>query len=134
METLTPELLELANGFGVATEWWDWQGRHHFVPASTVRAVLAGLGVDTTTPDAARNSVVQRRRSYWRRMLPPCVVMREKWTPWIRVHVPHGRPASCGSSSSGAGAPRRAAARLWVPPRRGRTGGMIGEATFQMPG
>ena len=37
------DLVALAAAYGVATEYWDWQGRHVGVPA-TVVAVLAALG------------------------------------------------------------------------------------------
>ena len=39
-----PRLVELAHAHGVATEYWDWQGRHVTVSAATIRAVLTALG------------------------------------------------------------------------------------------
>ena len=44
------DLLELATAHGVATQYWDWQQRHVVVPAATVIAVLAGLGIDAAPP------------------------------------------------------------------------------------
>ena len=34
---------ELANAYGVATDYWDWQGRHVEVPVDTMVAVLGAL-------------------------------------------------------------------------------------------
>ncbi|HEU4676590.1 MAG TPA: hypothetical protein VFS29_11410, partial [Motilibacteraceae bacterium] len=73
-ERLSPELVELATSYGVATEYWDWQGQHVVVPEGTVRAVLAALGVDASTPQAARAAAARRRDDAWRRMLPATVV------------------------------------------------------------
>ena len=53
MAELDPALGELAAAFDIATEYWDWQGRHVAVPADTIVKVLAALGVDASTPDAA---------------------------------------------------------------------------------
>ena len=44
MSHLDPALAELANAYGIATEFWDWQGHHQPVGAETVAAVLAALG------------------------------------------------------------------------------------------
>ncbi len=42
----------LAEAHGVATEWYDIAGERHDVPDTTLEAVLAGLGVDPSAPDA----------------------------------------------------------------------------------
>jgi 4-alpha-glucanotransferase len=70
-------LAELADSYGIATEFWDWQGRHVCVAAQTVVAVLRALGVEASTPDAITAALAARRDEPWRRMLPPCVVTRE---------------------------------------------------------
>ncbi|HEV8174111.1 MAG TPA: hypothetical protein VGP91_10735, partial [Actinoplanes sp.] len=48
-----PELAGLCRELGVATEFWDWQGRHSFVPRATLVSVLAALGVNARDPSAA---------------------------------------------------------------------------------
>ena len=50
---LYPALRQLADAYGIATEFWDWQLRHVDVPAETVVKVLAALDVDASTPEAA---------------------------------------------------------------------------------
>ena len=67
-------LRALADRLGVATEYWDWQGRHVAVAESTVVAVLAALGVDAATPEAARAELDGRWRREWAQMVAPCVV------------------------------------------------------------
>ena len=83
-------LTELASAFGIATDFWDWQGQHTIVSAQSIRQVLAALGVDASTDEAAAYALADRRLLPWRRVLPPTVVMREGWTPWVPVHLPHG--------------------------------------------
>jgi 4-alpha-glucanotransferase len=91
---LTPELAELAEAYGIATEFWDWQHVHRPVSEDTVRAVLAALGVDASTPDAARAALAELRLARWRRPLPPVTVSREGRSPHVVAHVPEGAAAS----------------------------------------
>lgn len=84
---VAPELAELAEAYGIATEFWDWQGVHRPVDERTVVAVLAALGVDASTPDAVRAALDERRLSDWRRPLPPIVVARHGAVAEVRVHV-----------------------------------------------
>ena len=53
-------------------------------------AVLSALGIDASTPEAIEAALEQRRLARWRRMLPPCLVMRPWWANRVHVHVPHG--------------------------------------------
>src|SRR4051812_30908023 len=49
---LDDSLRDLATAYAIATDYWDWRGQHVQVAAETVVAVLAGLGVDASTPEA----------------------------------------------------------------------------------
>ena len=49
---LDPTLADLADAFGIATEYWDWQGRHISVSPDTIVVVLAALDIDAATPEA----------------------------------------------------------------------------------
>ncbi|MDR1187394.1 MAG: hypothetical protein LBK95_08060, partial [Bifidobacteriaceae bacterium] len=44
------ELTELAQRYGVTTEYTNWKGEATRVAASTVKAVLAALGAAVATP------------------------------------------------------------------------------------
>ncbi len=92
MSHLDPAVQELADALGIATEYWDWQGRHQPVPEQTVTAVLAAMDLDASTPDTARAALHEHHRSAWRRMLPPCLVTRQGHRPDFPVHVAAGAP------------------------------------------
>jgi 4-alpha-glucanotransferase len=86
---VTDLLAELAESYGVATQYWDQGGRHHEVAESTVVAVLAALGVDAADPAHLRAALAERRLAPWRRTLPPVFVTREGADATCWVHVPH---------------------------------------------
>ncbi len=92
MSHLDPALQELADALGIATEFWDWQGRHQPVPAETVSAVLAAMDLSAGTDDEARGALAEHHRREWRRMLPPCLVTRQGRQPTFPVHVAAGAP------------------------------------------
>lgn len=80
----------LARAHGVATEYWDWRGNHVVVGAETIVSVLSALDVDASDETAVEQALADKELSAWRRVLPPVVVMRAGWTPWVPVHVPEG--------------------------------------------
>ncbi len=90
MTELTPRLTELADAHGVATQFWDWQGRHTQVSAETVVAVLAALGVDAGDAAAVERELAELELAPWRRVLPPVVVTTEGTAPQVPVHVAQG--------------------------------------------
>ena len=89
MDHLDPTLRRLADAYGIATEFWDWQGRHILVSTETIRSVLAALGVDAATPSAAEAALAEQHLAAWRRMLPPVVTCRAGWTPYYRLCTSH---------------------------------------------
>ena len=56
-------LVELAGAYGVATSYWDWQGRLVHVDPDVVVAVLGVLGVDATRPKTALKEIPDRPRT-----------------------------------------------------------------------
>ncbi|MFX0537926.1 4-alpha-glucanotransferase [Ornithinimicrobium sp. Y1847] len=90
MTALSPRLTELAAAHGVATEFWDWQGRHTQVPVETVDAVLAALGVPAGSEEEIEQSLAAVEDKPWSRVLPPIVVAVEGKRPDVPVHVPDG--------------------------------------------
>lgn len=83
-------LQALAAAYGVATEYGDWHGQQVDVCERTISAVLTALGVDVSSDVAARAALAEVEMAPWRRVLPPTVVARGGWTPWVHVHVPVG--------------------------------------------
>lgn len=89
-----PLLTELAQAYGIATEFWDWKGRLSQVPAETVIAVLKALDVDATTDESARAALDAHRLRPWTLMLPRCVVTIAGRPATVSVHVGGGQPVS----------------------------------------
>ncbi len=130
---LDPALVELAAAFDIATDYWDWQGRHVAVSAETIVKVLAGLDVDAATPAAAGQALAAHVHQPWTRMLPPCLALRERRTASVWVHVTHGDPVDTWIELE-TGEVRGGLHQLenWTPPRDVE-GRWVGEASFEVP-
>ncbi len=126
-------LVALAQRYGVATDYWDWQGVHRPVSAATVRTVLSALGVAAGDDAAIEASLHAADERPWRRTLPPTVVAREGWTPWVPVHVPHGSHVALVIELEDGTTRLANQVNHWVEPRW-IDGALIGEATFELPG
>ena len=133
MALSNPMLYELAAAFGIATEFWDWKGRHTTIDDETMVGILASMDVDASDPDRAAEALQVWRNRPWTRVLPPCVVTREGRPHRIYVHVPHGEWVNVGIRLEEGG---------WrdVPqvghdePPRWIDGQLTGEAAFELPG
>jgi 4-alpha-glucanotransferase len=126
------DLVTLARAHGVATEYWDWQGRHMDVPAATVRSVLTALDVDVSTPQALATAREDAELRAWRRMLPPTVVCRAGSSTWVAVHLPHGDPVQVWAELEDGTSRTLVQQDHWVAPRL-VDGRQVGEATFEVP-
>ena len=128
MPELEPSLHELAEAYGIATEYWDWQGHHVSVAPGHVVAVLAGARrrrVDARRRPAAALDEHQRRP--WTRMLPPLPGRSASTGPRrSRCTSPHGDPVEIWIELETGG--RRGRCGSWrTGPRRGRsTAGWVG--------
>ncbi|MEP6648715.1 MAG: 4-alpha-glucanotransferase [Lapillicoccus sp.] len=125
-------LTRLALEHGVATDYWDWQGRHAPISAETIAAVLAALGVPAHTPEEVETALRDGGDRLWRRTLPATVVTREGWAPWIFVHVPDGTGVRLtidleDGSEWEVRQVHHVVAPRWVDGR------MVGEAAFELP-
>jgi 4-alpha-glucanotransferase len=131
-------LRELAQEYGIATEFWDWHGRHVPVRADTIVAVLRALDVDAHDVEAAQRALEARRREPWTRMLPTCIVTRQgqpdQQSPSFWVHVTHGRPVQVWIDLE-TGGERHGLQQLedWTPPQE-VDGRLVGQATFRLSG
>jgi 4-alpha-glucanotransferase len=70
------ELEALARRAGVSPEYWDAFGTHAVVPDLTKRAFLAGMGMAAGDEDAAARTLADLDAGQWRRLAPPCLVLR----------------------------------------------------------
>ena len=130
---LSDTVRELAAAFGVATDFWDWQGGHVEVSHSTVVAVLAALGVPAGTEETAKASLAEVRDRPWREVLPPVVVTRSGRATHVAVHVPHGEGVELRVELEAGGAVPLPQVDRWVEPRQVAER-LVGEATFEVPG
>ena len=130
---LDATLADLAEAFGIATEYWDWQGRHISVSPDSIVAVLAALDIDAATPEAAAAALANHHRWPWTQMLPPCLVIREGRTASVWAHVPHGDPVTAWIELE-TGGTRDQLPQLenWTPPQR-IDEVWVGEASFEIP-
>ena len=135
MRSLDPVLADLAAAHGVAAFFHDWRGGERQVSASAVVSVLAALGVDASTPEAARDALARARHGRWRDMLPSYLVVRGGATARVAVHVPHGEAVTVDLEIEGGGQTPRIPlpqVMIWVDPHD-VDGELIGEATFEIP-
>jgi 4-alpha-glucanotransferase len=130
---VTEALRELAAEHGVATDFWDWQGRHVLVPRASVEAVLAALGVAAHTEESVHESLRAAREAPWRRTLPACVVTRSGRPHDVHVHVPHGASVQVWAELEDGGRVDLVQVDRWVEPRE-IADALVGEATFTVPG
>lgn len=92
---VSPALAELADVCGVASSYEDAHGVRHEVPASTLRAVLAAMGVEVGGDDdeggaSEREALEAARLRPWRRVLRPTLVARHGTAIACPAHVPRG--------------------------------------------
>jgi len=90
MPLSSPALSQLAEAFGIATEFWDWKGRLTEITDETVIALLAGMDVDASDPDHAQRALEELRERPWTRILPPFTITEQGTERTVLVHVPHG--------------------------------------------
>lgn len=131
-EELSEHLVELAHAYGVATEFWDWQGRHTTVPRSTILAVLDALGVVASSEEEITFALGEARDRAWRRTLPNVVVTREAQPLRIPVHVDHGAGVEAWVETEDGGRRDLVQEDRLVEPRT-VTGRLVGEASFLVP-
>jgi 4-alpha-glucanotransferase len=133
MADLDATLRELADAHGIATDFWDWRGQRRDIPAETIVAVLAALGVDASSPESASAALAAHRRAPWTRMLPHCLVTRQGRSASLPVHVQDGDQVTVWIELEN-GDIRDSLQQLenWTPPRE-FDGRLVGEASFQVP-
>jgi 4-alpha-glucanotransferase len=125
-------LAELADAFGIATEFWDWKGRLTEVTDETVIAILAGMDVDAADPEKAAEALAAVRERPWTRVLPPCVVTEQGSAHRVLVHVPHGDWVRLAVRFEEGGWVDVEQVDHDVEPRT-IEGRLIGEAAFELP-
>ena len=127
-----PPLQQLAQRYGVGTEYWDWQGRHTLVSVGTVVGVLAAFGVDATDDESVERALRTLDERPWRQVLPPVVVMREGSVGSVLAHVPHGSSLTVVIDTEDGDVVDATQAEHNVAPYD-LDGELMGEARFELP-
>ena len=83
-------LTELADAYGVATEFWSYAGELKEISNETITKILAAMDVDASSDERCRDALEAARTRTWRRVLPECKVVRCGAEAYIPVHLPSG--------------------------------------------
>jgi len=126
------DLQRLAAAHGVATDFWDFTGNHRIVSATTIRAVLAALGVAADGEDAVAEALADVELAPWRSVLPPSLVLRQGREHALPVHVPDGTPVTVHVALEDGERRDLEQLPVWVDPRE-VDGVRLGRATFRVP-
>ena len=126
------DLQRLAAASGVATEFWDYTGTQRIVSATTIRAVLAALGVVADTDDDVAAALADVELGPWRSVLPPSVVLRQGREHQLPVHLPDGADVAVTVLLEDGSTRELEQLQVWVEPRE-VDGRMTGRATFLIP-
>lgn len=126
------ELSRLAAAYGVALDFWDFQGHHRIVSAEAVEAVLAALGVDASSPESIRSALADLENAPWRNALPPFTIIRQGREAHLPVHVPDGTSVQVWLELEDGGRWDLSQLDIWIPPHE-VDGARIGRATFLLP-
>jgi 4-alpha-glucanotransferase len=129
---VSEELAQLANAFGVATEYWDQSGNHVSVGAATVEGVLRALGLDVSTSESIAAALEEISLRNWRRMLPPVFVSRQGEDRRLWVHIPHGSTVQAWVETEDGQQLPLEQVEWWVEPVV-VDGVLVGEASFRVP-
>ena len=112
-------LKQLAEAYGVSTEYWDYHGNLASPSSATLRAVLAALGVSINSEEEIGRALREVEDAPWRQALAPTVVVE-----LVHVRVSALREQMCdGAPWSGRGAGLHSAitpGNEWVGSGRGR--------------
>lgn len=130
--SLESSLHILADKLGIATEFWDWKGRHTQVAAQTIIKVMAAMGVDASDEEHVQAAIAELEIKRWRRSLPPVIVVTEGNQTQVEAHVAHGHPAQIRLRLEAGGVRYLGQRGHDVEPRE-IDGVLIGEASFQIP-
>ncbi len=96
--SLDPKMLDrLAAAAGIAADWWDVAGTYHAVSADTKRALLAAMGMPTTSTDDARAHLFAIASQRECRELPELLVGRENARLTVPIAEGDARRRSSGT-------------------------------------
>lgn len=127
-----PAVRELAHRKGIDTEYWDFNGQHHEVSLQTLVTVLGAMDIHLSDRASVERALVALDEEPWRRVLPPCLVVRQGQEVQVPVHLPHGTQLRVEIEFENGGVQALEQLDIWVEPRF-IDGQLVGRATFALP-
>ncbi|MBM7825720.1 4-alpha-glucanotransferase [Arcanobacterium pluranimalium] len=125
-------LVQLAHAYGVATEFWGYDGNLRHVADHTLIAVLESMGVHNLGDTTIETELERRRNREWYTVLPACSVVRNDRSTPIHVHIPHGSQVRLELALEDGGRLALNQGEDFTPPRE-INGVLTGQATFYVP-
>ncbi|PFG19946.1 4-alpha-glucanotransferase [Serinibacter salmoneus] len=86
-----PELVALAEGYGIATQYHSFFGDLVQVPETTLRRILEAMGVATFTAEQVERERAELAARPWRELVPPSLVVRQGDSVSVPVTTREGR-------------------------------------------
>ncbi len=126
-------LCELADAYGVGTQYWSANGTLEIVEDETLIKVLAAMDVDARSEESAYAALEEAHLAPWRDILPACTVAREGCVSYLHLHVPHGAGLEVGIEFEEGGFLALEQGEDFTEPRL-IDGMLTGQATFLIPG
>jgi len=87
-ETFDQLLDRVAAQCGIDPGYWDIWGRYHANPREAKQAILRAMGMVADDMESLQQSLAERTRREWERMLPPVVVASESQDGTLELSVP----------------------------------------------
>ncbi|MGO1638550.1 MAG: 4-alpha-glucanotransferase [Ancrocorticia populi] len=125
-------LTQLAESYGIATDYWAFNGDLTQVADSTIIKVLAGMGVDAKTELSAREALRDAELRPWREVLPECTVVPQGSEVAIPVHLSHGAKVRVELTYEDGRTTTLSQVEDFTPPRD-VDGQLTGQASFKIP-
>jgi len=91
---MSDALARLAALHGIALDYCDIWGNVHAVPAGTLRALLAAMGVPAGTEAEIEAALHAQAAAQWRSALAPVVILRHGAPPALCLNVPSALDAA----------------------------------------
>lgn len=125
-------LAKVAEAYGVATEFWTFEGQFKEISSQTIIKILGALQIDSTTEERCYEALEAARTRPWRLTLPECSVVRAGSSAHIPVHLPDGGSVTMEVILEDGGSFQIPQADIYTAPQE-IEGELIGQATFVLP-
>ena len=129
---MTDRLRDLAELYGISTEFRDWKGQQRHISDEIICAVLAAFDVDTSSEDAIEAAYQAKIEQPWRQMIEATTVAIEGSEWIVHMHVDHGADAHMRVHTEAGRVIDLVQVDNFNPPRMVGNR-LVGEASFRIP-